>query len=48
MLGLDFALFDGWTFRGWPELTMLRGQVLVEGGALVAEPGVGRYVRDAA
>jgi len=32
---------------GTPELVLLRGQVLVEDGRLVARPGVGRYVERA-
>jgi dihydropyrimidinase len=48
LLQLDWALFDGWTFRGWPELTMVRGTVVFEGGELVGQPGTGRYVHDRA
>jgi dihydroorotase-like cyclic amidohydrolase len=45
-LGLDFVLFDGWTFHGWPELTMVRGQIVVEDATLVGQPGSGRYVHE--
>jgi len=31
-----------------PEVVLLRGNVLVEGGELVAEPGVGKFVERAA
>jgi len=40
----DYILYEGWEVEGWPVLTMLRGNVLVDDGKLVAEPGVGKYV----
>ena len=30
--------------RGWPVLTILRGEVVVENGELLAQPGSGRFV----
>ena len=33
---------------GSPEMVLLRGNVLVENGDLVAEPGVGQFVERAA
>jgi dihydropyrimidinase len=41
----DFSIFDGMTFRGWPVLTISRGEIVAEGGKLVAEAGRGRYLR---
>jgi hypothetical protein len=32
---------------GAPEVVLLRGNVLVEGDRLVAEPGIGQFVRRA-
>jgi hypothetical protein len=29
---------------GTPEVVLLRGQILVEGDELVAEPGIGQFV----
>jgi dihydropyrimidinase len=40
----DYSLYDGWTLKGWPVLTMLRGQVIVEEGRVVGRPGAGRYL----
>jgi D-hydantoinase len=40
----DYTPYEGWEITGWPVLTMLRGNVLVEKGRLVAEPGTGKYV----
>ena len=48
LLQLDWALLTGWTFRGWPELTMVRGTVVFEDGHVAAPPGTGRYVHDRA
>lgn len=40
----DFTLFDGWTFEGWPTLTMVRGNVVMENGDIIGKPGVGKYL----
>jgi dihydropyrimidinase len=40
----DYNLFEGTEVTGVPELVLLRGQVLVENGELVASPGVGQFV----
>ena len=41
----DYNLFEGTEVTGVPEVVLLRGQVLVENGELVASPGVGQFVR---
>ncbi len=43
----DYNLFEGTEVTGVPEVVLLRGQVLVEDGELVASPGVGQFVRRA-
>jgi dihydropyrimidinase len=43
----DYNLFEGTQVTGSPEVVLLRGNVLVENGALVASPGIGRFVRRA-
>jgi dihydropyrimidinase len=43
----DYNLFEGTEVTGAPELVLLRGQVLVENGELVGQPGVGQFVRRA-
>ncbi len=40
----DYNLFEGTEVTGSPEVVLLRGNVLVEGGGLVAQPGVGQFV----
>src|SRR5712692_9890447 len=43
----DYNLYEGTEVTGTPEVVLLRGQVLVEGDGLVAEPGIGQFVRRA-
>src|SRR5436190_2530295 len=40
----DYNLFEGTEVTGTPEVVPLRGQVLVEGDELVAQPGIGQYI----
>jgi dihydropyrimidinase len=40
----DYSLYEGTTVTGAPDVVLLRGNVLVENGELVASPGVGRFV----
>src|SRR6476660_4554217 len=40
----DYNLYEGTEVTGTPEVVLLRGNVLVEGGELIASPGIGRYV----
>jgi len=44
----DYNLYEGTEVTGTPEIVLLRGNVLVDGGELVAEPGVGQFVERAA
>jgi dihydropyrimidinase len=41
---IDYNLYEGTEVVGSPETVLLRGNVLVEDGELVASPGIGRYV----
>src|SRR3990172_8213186 len=41
----DWSIYDGWTLKGWPTHTVLRGQVIMEDGEpLNLNPGQGKYV----
>ena len=40
----DYNLFEGTEVTGAPEVVLLRGNVLVEDGELVAQPGIGQFV----
>jgi dihydropyrimidinase len=41
----DYSLWDGLECHGWPVLTMVRGNVLVENDKWVGKEGTGQYVR---
>jgi dihydropyrimidinase len=41
---VDYNLYEGTQVVGSPETVLLRGNVLVDDGELVASPGIGRYV----
>jgi dihydropyrimidinase len=43
----DYNLFEGTEVTGSPEVVLLRGNVLVEDGELVASPGVGQFIQRA-
>jgi len=43
----DYNLFEGTEVTGAPEIVLLRGRVLVEGDQLVAQPGIGEFIRRA-
>ncbi|MEM2856892.1 MAG: amidohydrolase family protein [Candidatus Nitrosocaldaceae archaeon] len=40
----DYTIYDGITLKGWPILTMVRGEIIMEDGAIVGKEGYGRYV----
>jgi dihydropyrimidinase len=40
----DYNLYEGTRVTGAPDMVLVRGQIVVEGDRLVAEPGCGRFV----
>jgi len=40
----DFCIFEGWEVKGWPMLTMVRGNIVMEDGNIVSKPGSGKYI----
>ena len=40
----DFTEFANWKLKGWPVLTMVRGNIVMEEGKIVGKPGLGRYI----
>jgi dihydropyrimidinase len=38
----DYSVYEGWQVRGWPTLTIRRGDVVVESGHSLGQPGSGR------
>jgi dihydropyrimidinase len=41
---VDYTPFEGMEVQGWPETVLSRGEVVVEAGKLLGEPGRGRYL----
>ncbi len=44
---MDYNIFEGEQVIGAPVTVLLRGNVVVDDGVLVAAPGVGEFVRRA-
>jgi D-hydantoinase len=40
----DFTLYDGWKLKGWPTLTMVEGNIVMEDGEITGKPGTGKYI----
>jgi dihydropyrimidinase len=40
----DYSPWEGWSVRGWPTVTILRGDVVVENGRLHSQPGSGEFI----
>lgn len=40
----DFTLYEGWKLKGWPYMTILRGEIVYENGKVIGRPGYGRYL----
>jgi dihydropyrimidinase len=40
----DYSIWDGWEFNGFPVLTMVRGNVLMEDGAWTGPEGIGQFI----
>lgn len=45
LLQVDYSIFTGEQFKGWPVATVLRGEVVVNDGEILGKPGDGRYLR---
>jgi len=44
-MNTDYSAFEGWEIDGRPEVVTVRGQVAVQGGQFVGEPGRGQLLR---
>jgi dihydropyrimidinase len=40
----DYSLYDGWTFKGWPVKTIVRGVTVMDNGKIVGPGGHGKYL----
>jgi dihydropyrimidinase len=41
----DDSVYDGWRVKGWPLLTLLRGEIAYQDDQVVARPGSGQVLR---
>lgn len=41
----DYSLYEGWSLKGWPVRTILRGRTIMDDGVITGEGGYGRYLR---
>ncbi len=41
----DWDPFEGWEVEGWPRLTLSRGEVVVDRGRVLGQPGRGRLLK---
>ncbi len=42
---VDYNVYDGMELTGWPEVTISRGEVIVDQGCIVKENGRGKFIR---
>ncbi|MBI4184132.1 MAG: amidohydrolase family protein [Proteobacteria bacterium] len=40
----DYSLYEGWTMRGWPTMTLVRGVAMMKDQRIVGPAGHGRYL----
>ncbi|MBV9860483.1 MAG: amidohydrolase family protein [Alphaproteobacteria bacterium] len=41
----DYSLYDGWRFKGWPVMTIVRGTVVMRDGEIVGPAGHGEFLK---
>lgn len=39
----DFSVYEGWTLKGWPVMTIVRGKTVMKDGKIVGLQGHGRF-----
>ncbi|MDH2907413.1 MAG: amidohydrolase family protein, partial [Candidatus Nitrosotalea sp.] len=40
----DYTVYEGWSLKGWPVKTIVRGNIIAEDSKIVAKPGYGKFV----
>lgn len=40
----DLTPYDGWKVKGWPIMTILRGEVIMKDGEVMGKPGNGEFI----
>ncbi len=44
----QFSIYEGWTLKGWPVLTVCRGKVIMAEGEIVGDRGWGNFLKQRA
>ncbi|MEM4416763.1 MAG: dihydropyrimidinase [Nitrososphaerota archaeon] len=44
-MGTDLSVYEGMRIRGWPSMTILRGEIIVDNEQFLGRPGIGRFVK---
>jgi dihydropyrimidinase len=42
---MDYTPYEGRRIKGWPIITLVRGEVVAEGGEFVGAAGKGRFLK---
>ena len=40
----DLTIYDGWEVRGYPIMTIVRGEIVMKEGKIFAKPGYGKFI----
>jgi dihydropyrimidinase len=40
----DYTIYDGMTLKGWPVMTIVRGEIVMEDGQVIGKPGHGKFI----
>jgi dihydropyrimidinase len=41
----DFSVYDGWTLKGWPISTIVRGNIVMQDGKIAGKKGFGKFIK---
>ena len=42
---VDYTPYEGMMVKGWPVMTMVRGEIVTDHGRLLQQPGFGQFVK---
>jgi dihydropyrimidinase len=40
----DYSVYEGWTLKGWPVKTLVRGSIVSEDFKVIQKPGYGKFI----
>ncbi len=44
-MGTDLSVYEGMKVKGWPAMTILRGEIIVENEEFLGKPGIGKFLK---